>query len=294
MQHIRRRAFLKTAAAGLACAPAILKASAPRSTDIQIQSVGIEFKEYQYRVPIKFGGVVSSHVVLLNVNCAVRSQGGKTSQGFGSMPLANTWSFPSRLLPFSATQNAMNTLAGRISKLTGDFKEYGHPIELNGSLEPQYLKAAEAVTEEQKLAEPIPKLCTLVTASAFDAAVHDAYGKPHGLNCYHTYGPEFMNRDLSHYLGEDYKGEYPEKYVLRNPSPGCRCTTWVSADRSPGGLGYQAACERRPAGDASRVDQLQPADAFQNQIGRRRISNGIPSAYSASTGWLRRPSKSAG
>ena len=81
MQHIRRRAFLKTAAAGLACAPAILKASAPRGTDIQIETVGIEFKEYQYRVPIKFGGVVSTHVVLLNVNCAVRSQGGKTFPG---------------------------------------------------------------------------------------------------------------------------------------------------------------------------------------------------------------------
>ena len=105
----------------------------------------------------------------------------------------------------------MNTLAGRISKLTGDFKEYGHPIELNGSLEPQYLKAAETLTQEQKLAEPIPKLCTLVTASAFDAAVHDAYGKLHGLNCYHTYGPEFMNRDLSYYLGDGIQRRVPGK-----------------------------------------------------------------------------------
>jgi hypothetical protein len=219
MPKIRRREFLRTAAAGFACGPAILKASVPRSTDIRIETVSIEFKEYQYRVPIKFGGLVSSHIVLLNVNCAVRSRGGKSSQGFGSMPLANTWAFPSRLLSFGATQNAMNTLAGRISKLTGDFKEYGHPIELNWSLEPQYLKAAEAVTQEQRLAEPIPKLCTLVTASAFDAAVHDAYGKLHGLNCYHTYGPELMNRDLSYYLGEDYKGEYPEKYISKEPKP---------------------------------------------------------------------------
>ena len=31
--------------------------------------------------------------------------------------------------------------------------------------------------------------------------------------------PQFMNRDLSYYLGEDYKGEYPEKYVLKEPKP---------------------------------------------------------------------------
>ena len=39
-------------------------------------------------------------------------------------------------------------------------------------------------------------LCTMVAASAFDAAIHDAYGKAHGLNCYHTYGPDFLEHDL--------------------------------------------------------------------------------------------------
>src|SRR5262249_22686817 len=69
------------------------------------------------------------------------------------------------------------------------------------------------------LAEPIPRLCTLVVASAFDAALHDAFGKAHGLNCYHTYGPDFMTHDLGHYLGPEFKGEALAHYVSRMPQP---------------------------------------------------------------------------
>ena len=28
-----------------------------------------------------------------------------------------------------------------------------------------------------------------------------------------------MNRDLSYYVGPEYKGEYPEKYLLKEPKP---------------------------------------------------------------------------
>ena len=80
---------------------------------------------------------------------------------------------------------------------------------------------------------PIPKLCTLVTASAFDAAVHDAFGKVHGVNCYQTYNPEFMSHDLAHYLGPEFRGESLERYVSRTRSQECRYITWwVRSTRS--------------------------------------------------------------
>jgi L-alanine-DL-glutamate epimerase-like enolase superfamily enzyme len=219
MRRIKRRTFLKSAAAGLMASPAILRASQPRGTDVRIEDVDFGYEDYTYRVPIKFGGTVTNRVTLMNVNCTVRSTGGKSAKGFGSMPLANTWAFPSRKVPFDTTLGAMKALAARISSLTGSYKEYGHPIDLNWALEPMYLQAAEGISQEMLLAEPIPKLCTLVTASAFDAAVHDAFGKLHGVNCYHTYGPEFMTYDLSHYVGPEYKGEYPSKYILQEPRP---------------------------------------------------------------------------
>ena len=221
MKEIGRRKFLKSVTAGLASGPAILMAAALRKTDIRIESMSTEYQEYQYRVPMKFGGLVVNQVTLLNVNCVVSSAGGKTAKGFGSMPLSNAWAFPSRQLSFDTTLNAMKALAERISKLTGNYKEYGHPIDLTWALEPRYLQAADEISQAQKLVEPIPKLCTLVTASAFDAALHDAFGKLHGLNCYHTYGPEFMTHDLSYYIGsadhENYKGEYPNQYIRQEP-----------------------------------------------------------------------------
>jgi L-alanine-DL-glutamate epimerase-like enolase superfamily enzyme len=69
------------------------------------------------------------------------------------------------------------------------------------------------------LAEPIPPLCTLVAASAFDAAVHDAFGKLHGRSCYRTYGPEFLSHDLGHYLGSDFAGETLDRYLRPEPQP---------------------------------------------------------------------------
>jgi L-alanine-DL-glutamate epimerase-like enolase superfamily enzyme len=189
----------------------------PRNNDIRIESVTMAFRPYKYRVPIEFGDIVSDRITLLNVVCTVRSRDGKVAHGFGQMPLSNTWSFPSRKLSYDTTLAAMKNLAERIRKTTEDYKEYGHPIELNFVLEPEYLKTGAAVTQEMKLSEPVPKLCVLVTASAFDAALHDAYGKIHGLNCYSTYGPDFMNRDLSFYLGPRFKGQYPQDYISEQP-----------------------------------------------------------------------------
>jgi len=203
----------------MACGPVLLKGSRARSTDVRIEDVSTGYRDYSYRVPIKFGGIVSDRVTILDVNCIVSSANGKSAKGFGTMPLANTWAFPSRKLSFGSTLGAMKILAERISSLTRNCKEYGHPIDLNWVLEPTYLRAAAEVSNQLNLAEPIPKLCTLVTSSPFDAATHDAFGKLHGVNCYHTYGPDFMNHDLSYYVGLEYKGEYPEKYVLKEPRP---------------------------------------------------------------------------
>jgi L-alanine-DL-glutamate epimerase-like enolase superfamily enzyme len=215
MPKMTRRCFLRSAS----LYPAIGLLTARKPTDVRIEEMRFTYEDYLYRTPIKFGGTVVDRVTLLNVHCTVRTQAGRSARGFGSMPLGNVWSFPSRVLSYDATLAAMKALAERVNKITGGYREYGHPIDLNWALEPAYLKAAAEVSRELKLAEPIPKLCTLVVASPFDAAVHDAFGKLHGLHSYRTYGPDFMTHDLSHYLGPDFKGEYLNRYVLPDPKP---------------------------------------------------------------------------
>ncbi len=190
-----------------------------KATDICIENITFAYEDYQFRVPIKFGGVACDRATLLNVHSVVRTVSGKTAKGFGSMPLGNIWSFPSKTLRYEQTLQAMKMLAERIAKITAGCKETGHPINLNNTLEPEYLGAAAEVTQTLKLTQPIPKLCTLVVASALDAALHDAFGKAHGLNCYYTYGPDFMNHDLGHYLGARFNGETLDKYLLKEPKP---------------------------------------------------------------------------
>ena len=72
-------------------------------------------------------------------------------------------------------------------------------------------------------AEPVPWLAALVCCSAFDLALHDAYGMVLGRPIYETYTAEFLNADLSHYLLRErygnarFDGRYPADYLVAQP-----------------------------------------------------------------------------
>jgi L-alanine-DL-glutamate epimerase-like enolase superfamily enzyme len=221
MKNFDRRGFLRrTLASPLLSSANSMGHSATSSrkpTDICIESVSHHYDDLVLRTPLKFGGRVSTTMALLTVDCTVRTLDGRAARGFGAMPLGNSWSFPSTVVSSDGTMAAMKALADRLVKVTGDYRESGHPIDINCALEPAYLEAAAEVSKQLHLAEPIPKLCTLVTASPFDAAVHDAFGKVHNLNCYHTYGPKFMTYDLGHYNGPEFKGEQLDHYLFQEP-----------------------------------------------------------------------------
>jgi L-alanine-DL-glutamate epimerase-like enolase superfamily enzyme len=154
---------------------------------------------------------------MLHDEVAVRTRDGRRATGTSSMPLGNVWAYPSRQLPFDQTLGAMRALADRLAPLLQSCPEYGHPLDLGVLMEAEYVKAAADLSKV--LTEPIPKLATLVVASPFDAAVHDAFGRAHGRSVYLTYGPEFCSYDLSRHLGPDFRGEYAERDVSATPRP---------------------------------------------------------------------------
>lgn len=179
---------------------------------IRIREVRVSFADYAYRAPMKFRATVVDRVTLLNVD-VIGECNGETTAGFGSMPLGNVWAFPSARLSYAQTLEAMKQLAVSVGAITESSGIEDHPIEINRQLEPQYLQAAQEI----EAGETIPLLSTLVVASAFDAAIHDAYGRAFGISCYETYGPDHLKLDLSLYLDDPFQGEYLDRYVSRKP-----------------------------------------------------------------------------
>jgi L-alanine-DL-glutamate epimerase-like enolase superfamily enzyme len=192
---------------------------AKANTSVKVKEIKASYEDFTYRTPIKFGGNIVDKVTMLNVDVVIEDATGKSQKGFSAMSMGNVWSFPSKVLDYNETLAAMKALTTEVERILNRDKVEGHPVDINHALEPKFLQVAQLVSSNLRLKEPIPKLCTLVVVSPFDAAIHDAYGKLHNRSTYQTYGPDLMPKDLSHYLGDEFKGEYLAKYVLPRPKP---------------------------------------------------------------------------
>ncbi len=222
---ISRRKFVgaSLAAAGYVALPRLARSApeivVPNPQGTRIEDVSIAYEDFLYRAPYRFGGRDVDRVTLLNVSVTVRTPSGRSARGEGSMTLGNVWAFPSKTMSYDTTLGAMKALASRIRAVLAGYHEYAHPVGANAALEPVFLKAASEVSAELRLDAPIPKLCTLVTASPFDAALHDAFGKAHGVSAYAALGQEYLPRDLSKFLTDEFKGEYLDRTILKAPKP---------------------------------------------------------------------------
>ncbi len=186
---------------------------------VRIKDVSFGYEDFRYRTPIKFGGVALDRVTILNVDMTVETGGGKVSRGFGSMPLGNVWAWPSKELGYVQTLAAMKQVATACRTIYAEYRTADHPIAIGRQLEHNIAGDPNTLTAALGLPGVIPRLAILVVNSAFDAALHDAYGKAFGMNCYHTYGPPFFTEDLSADLGPEFRGEYLANYITREPQP---------------------------------------------------------------------------
>ena len=188
------------------------------STDIRVTDVRIDYENYPFRSPLKFGGAVVNNMTVLNAHIRVETRSGKIAEGVGAMPLGNVWSFPSATLGFDVTMGAMEALAERIVPVVSDSTGFDHPVRHALAIESPILALAEGVTDDRELDEPIPKLCALVVASPFDAALHDAFGKANGLPSWQALGPDFLSDDLGVLLGDAFAGRRIEGCLRDAPA----------------------------------------------------------------------------
>ena len=191
----------------------------PKNTDVRLVEVATETEKFDYRTPMKFGGRVARDVVLLHVTATVETRDGRQASGNGSMPVGNIWAWPSQHVTAEATLKAMTDLGRRLADEANDYPGMGHPLEITHDLAQTHQSAADAIVSDARLSESIPRLAQLVAASPLEAAIYDAYGKALGENAYNLLGPEFVGADLSTYLGDEFAGEFLDRYTLRRPKP---------------------------------------------------------------------------
>jgi len=179
------------------------------------------FLPVETRVPLKFGPETLTSVVCARVCVTVTNRQGERSEGWGETPLSVQWAWPSTLT-YRERCETMQSFCRSLAEAWARLARYGHPIELGHEFTESVMPSLLSKMNKRKgeHAEPMPWLAALICCSAFDIAVHDAYGRLLNTDVYSTYGREFMNGDLSAFLEPaadadvSFSGKYPTDYLV--------------------------------------------------------------------------------
>lgn len=194
-----------------------------KPTDVRPIAAELVFLPITTRMPLKFGPEITTRVTCARVKLTVEDRQGRVAEGWGETPLSVQWVWPSAL-GYEERHVVLKDFCAHLTKVWGGSfaqGDFGHPMELGHAL----LEALPALSDDfnrahRPGAEPMPHLAALVCDSAFDLALHDAYGVLHGVPTYQTYNARWMNADLAHYLtGADdttaaFQGRYPEDFLV--------------------------------------------------------------------------------
>jgi L-alanine-DL-glutamate epimerase-like enolase superfamily enzyme len=201
-----------------------------KPTDIRPVSVKLYFLPVQTRVPLKFGPETLTYVTCARAEMTVESRDGRRAVGWGETPLSVQWVWPSRL-GYQDRHEALKAFCLRLAEAWAQFPQAGHAFEVGHAfLATRLPELLAEFNAARGAAEPMPYLAALVCCSAFDLALHDAYGVAVGRPIYRTYNADFMSADLAAYLqpaeGADvsFAGRFPADYF--RPDPPLRLPAW--------------------------------------------------------------------
>ncbi|HEO70873.1 MAG TPA: hypothetical protein ENN80_06375 [Candidatus Hydrogenedentes bacterium] len=192
-----------------------------KTTDVHVRDIALYFLPVETRVPLKFGPETLTYVTCARVCMSVEDAEGRTAEGWGETPLSVQWVWPSALA-YEERHAALKEFCVRLAAAWRDWGERGHPIEVGHAFIDGPLRELLRTFnwERGEEVEPMPWLAALVCCSAFDIALHDAYGMLHDVPVYATYSAEYLNTDLAQFIhpAEDaevsFAGKYPADYLV--------------------------------------------------------------------------------
>lgn len=196
----------------------------PHPTDLRPIGASVHLLPVTNRMPLKFGREVVTRVNCARVCLRVRGRDGREVEGWGETPLSVTWVWPSALT-YETREEVMLAFTRQLAERWASFDVLGDALEVGHAFQRDVLPGLlDELNATRPLDEPMPWLAALVCCSAFDLALHDAFGQLGGRPVYEMYGPEYLNRDLAHYLepargaSASFRGRYPRDYFV-SPAP---------------------------------------------------------------------------
>jgi L-alanine-DL-glutamate epimerase-like enolase superfamily enzyme len=182
-------------------------------SDIRIKEMDVCFSPERFRTPLKLSSGPIADCTYAIVRIEVENRRGDVAIGIGAVFLSDLWSFPTALLTHEEKTECMMDMMRLTEGLLRSVNGYLDPFQFAEIIEKELPKQLMKLRWDRQYELEIPLLLGLVCCSPFDAALHDGWGKAWGTSSYLMYNRECLNEDLGYYLGEDWKGEYPEFYV---------------------------------------------------------------------------------
>ncbi|MDH3583916.1 MAG: hypothetical protein OER86_06850 [Phycisphaerae bacterium] len=216
-----------------------------QSTDVQIIATGLYFLPVATRVPLKFGTEALTSVTCARAAVTVVDRQGRRATGWGETPLSVQWVWPSAEA-YEPRHQAIKHFCSQLAAAWTAHDAWGHPIDIaHGFQEKELSTLSDRFNADLGSTGPMPYLAALLCLSVFDIATHDAFGELHQADIYQTYGPPFLDRDLSTLIEPaaesevSFRGRFVADYLRQDPP------TKLPAWHLVGGLDALETCDLR-------------------------------------------------
>lgn len=193
---------------------------------MRLTGVTLWFLPVATRVPLKFGPETLTQVTCARVRVQVVDAAGHRAEGWGETPLSVQWVWPSAL-GYEERLAALQRFCRILGCAWAAFEGRGHPLEVGYDFQRACLRQEWAAFNSLRRGEePMPWLAALVCSSAYDLALHDAYGQLLGQPVYQLYSSTHLTRDLADFLepaagaNVSFVGKYPADFLAGGKEPG--------------------------------------------------------------------------